>query len=139
MNYKVNIAKELLDLSLSFELKSPFPYATMGLWYLRNEDIDESVSEEKGKMYYQKAVNMSENYNNLKEDWTKVLLQKYNYELAIFYLNRKNNKKKAKEFCLQAYNIGKVEIMESMYKAVKALMKELNISKANLEIAASKE
>ncbi len=139
LNNNFDMAKKLLDLALSYEPKTFFPYATMGLWFLRNENIEIEISKENGMNYYEKAIKMCESIDDIKETWYEGLLQKYYYELAVFYLNRLEDKESAKDYCLRSYEIGEIELLPDMYKEINEIMGVLNITKFDDEVAVGDE
>ncbi|SEN89196.1 hypothetical protein SAMN05192533_12530 [Mesobacillus persicus] len=95
--------KEILEKCIEKYNTESFPYATLGAWYLRNEKHDLSVSLEKGKEYYELALNVEKEYKD-----SKYLLDmqlKYYYEVALYHFKRTKDMKLAKEYIEYAESV----------------------------------
>lgn len=123
------ISKLILDNCLKFDTNETFHFATVGLWYFRNKDLDIPTCEEKGIEFYKKAINK----NDKQEDKinAEALLQKLLIEQARFNYYRKNDEKKGANFCKEAYEMGIIDGYDYVYEDYLELLKEINYKDDN--------
>ncbi|PHF10007.1 hypothetical protein COF74_08400 [Bacillus wiedmannii] len=122
MDGKIKGTYEIIDKYSEFSVMTPYALATRALLYLRDESLGLDESEEKGKEEYEKAMEVE---NENKEEYIKHLEQKYNYEMARFYLKRKINYTKADEHLQKAIQLGEeckyysdsIELQKEMLEA----------------------
>ncbi|WP_231594051.1 hypothetical protein [Cytobacillus firmus] len=133
MSGKFDSMEELLRTCLSVPTSDAHPLATMGLYYLRNEAFSLEESEEKGKDFYNKAINL-ETHN--REEYISHLKQKYNYEMAKFYIDRKNEPEKAEEYVKMSLEIGDEGLF---YGDILELIESLKSEDSTKEIASALE
>lgn len=103
MDGKIEGTNEIIDKYSDFSVMTPYSLATRALLYLRNDSLDLDESEQKGKEYYEKAMEIE---HENKEEYIKHLEQKYNYEMARFYFKRKINYTVANEHLEKAVQLG---------------------------------
>lgn len=106
INGKIEGTEEIIDKYSGFPNLAPYALANKGLLYFRNDSLNVDESEEKGKEYYEKAIDLE---SDRKEEYIKTLKQKYYYEMARFYLKRKINLKKAEEYIGKSIGFGEEE------------------------------
>lgn len=114
---------QVLESILKYDPNNIFFNATMGFWYLRNIMLPDEVSLQKGNELYKKA------YEFAKISKSKIvdgILQKYQFELAYFFVERKKDVDSAKEPCLLAYEIGTLELYSAQMDDIVALMKKVS-------------
>ncbi|QGQ95824.1 hypothetical protein EHS13_13530 [Paenibacillus psychroresistens] len=81
-------SNNIINVCIKSQYCGSFPHATLGMWYLRNTIIPIEISEEKGNEYYLVSIDLIESDHPEAID---ELHQKYFYEMARFYLYRKND------------------------------------------------
>lgn len=124
-------SKVILDKCLIAADFSVLPYATLAMWYLRNEQWDIDESEKLGVLYYEKSMEIHPQYKYIED-----LKQKYYFELSRFYLKRKKNHELGGELLVKAYELGNL----IYYKDVLELMDEAGlINEKEDEVAATNE
>ncbi|MCM3198329.1 hypothetical protein [Bacillus cereus] len=106
INGKIDGTEEIIDKYIGFPDMVPYALANKGLLYFRNNSLNVDESEKIGKEYYEKAIDLE---SDKKEEYIKTLKQKYYYEMARFYLKRKNDLKKALEYIGESINFGEEE------------------------------
>ncbi|WP_339269843.1 hypothetical protein MKY19_08415 [Paenibacillus sp. FSL R5-0744] len=85
VNNSFDASMKFLEICLSYDKCDSFAYATKGLWYFRNTDMDVEICEQQGKYYYEMAL---DKVNTDHPDSEIDLRQRYYYELALFYFIR---------------------------------------------------
>lgn len=103
INHDFDGAKVLNEKCLSISTSGSFPFATKGLWYLRNESISVDLAEKKGNEYYLKAIEIEEAEQS---DVLIDLKQKYYYEMGLFYFKRKKDNQQAYKYINDALELG---------------------------------
>ncbi|MEK5033636.1 hypothetical protein MKY96_19440 [Paenibacillus sp. FSL R7-0302] len=104
INNSFDASKKFLEICLSYDKCESFAYATMGLWYFRNTDMDVEICEQQGKYYYELAL---DKVNTDHADSEIDLKQRYYYELALFYFRRNINYEMYTKYYNDGINLGK--------------------------------
>lgn len=103
INGKTDGTEEIIDKYIGFPNMVPYALANKGLLYFRNDSLNVDESEKIGKEYYEKAIDLE---SDKKDEYIKTLKQKYYYEMARFYLKRKNDLEKALEYIGESIGFG---------------------------------
>lgn len=128
-NYEFKLSKELIELCIKQDNKNSFPFATKGLWYFRNKEINIEESEEKGVKYYTRAYEICDCDNDL----CLAIKQKYYYEYAVFLYERKGNTEDANNYLTLALEIGEIKKYLKNYYDAKNYMDKKNIKMKPIE------
>lgn len=131
-----DITKELLELAIALAPADEiFPIATMGLWYLRNKEVKNDEAEIMGRSFYEQAIEASEKRQS---KYNVALKQKYYYELAKFYLERKYDKNSAKDLLIKAFEFGELKKYDRHYHEIVNMMKFFDFEEDN-EVAIKRD
>lgn len=130
-NNQFDVSKKMIETCLNYDKCDSFAYATMGLWYLRNPEIDIETSEQQGMQFYKKAMEKvtydhSESENDLK--------QRYYYEMALFYSKRKYDFEKYLEFYNKGVSLGKQYRFYSILQDLDLSFKQVSASQQTPEL-----
>lgn len=106
MQGKLEGTEAIVEKYIKFPTLLPFGLANKGLLNLRDDSLPVDESEEKGKEYYEKAIDIE---SDTRGEYIIGLKQKYNYEMARFYLKRKIDLKKGYEYLQKAISFGEEE------------------------------
>lgn len=93
----------LIEEAIRLAGNSSFPFATKGLWFLRNSSIEVGKSLVEGKEWYKIALNKE---RELEKDNFLDLYQRYCLELCHFYLFRDVDLNKALEYLKISLSLG---------------------------------
>lgn len=115
-------SKDFINKSIEAYPTYSFSYATLGMWYLRNNELETSESLENGIKFYNKALEVEKTEGNA--EFTISMKQKFLYERAVFSFFRKNMYEEAVSFINEGIELNQEG---SFYDKLVELKKELNL------------
>ncbi|WP_342565235.1 hypothetical protein NST84_08895 [Paenibacillus sp. FSL R7-0345] len=130
-NQSFRASKHFLDVCLKYDKCDSFAYATMGLWYFRNSCLDIEECEKQGKYFYELSI---KNVIQDHPDDEHNLKQRYYYELARFYLQRKHDT----DLYLNYYDMGSKMGKHYFYNHLQTLHQTFKETSATSQISSRK-
>lgn len=108
---ELDLANNIIDFSLKIDQKNSFVNATKGLFYFKNNKLEQNVREENGKRYYKDAIDMSGSDTDL----SFAFKQKYYFEYGVFLCEVKKDIENGAKYLKLAVEIGRIEPYISNY------------------------
>jgi hypothetical protein len=119
-------AKYLIEKCLLYENCDSYCYATYGMLYLRDKNIEDlDFSLETGKKNYTEAIERAKDDH---QDTIDSLEQKYHYELARFYVNRQFNTENYKANLKAGLKLGKERRYYNALKELELTFKQVSVT-----------